>query len=115
MGITFTTFRKSENISLSKDTLIILLHGTESSVFNSFNTFVIILLGPIALFDWIQLVGGSMSAGDVQEKKIVSSIKSEGITYSHLLLKERESQLIWQIHIYFSDVSDVFLQSIFKL
>ena len=56
-----------------------------------------------------------MSAGDVWERKIVSSIKSERLTKSHLLLKEKESQLIRQIHICFSDVLDVFLQSIFKL
>ena len=74
MGITFATFRKSGNIPLLKDTLIISLNGSESSVLNSFNIFVGILLGPIALFGLMQLIKNSMSAGVVGERKIVSSL-----------------------------------------
>ena len=46
----FATFRKSGNVPLLKDTLIISLNGSESSVLNSFNILVGMLLGPIALF-----------------------------------------------------------------
>ena len=56
-------FKKSGNISLLKDTLIISLNGSESSVLNSFIIFVGMLLGPIALFGLMQLITDSMSAG----------------------------------------------------
>ena len=56
IGITFATFRKSENIPLLKDTLIISLNGSDISVFNSFNVFVGMLLGLIALFGLMQLI-----------------------------------------------------------
>ena len=74
MGITFATFRKSGNIPLLKDTLIISLNGSESSLLNSFNILVGMLLGPIALFGLIQLIRDSMSAGVAGERKIVSSV-----------------------------------------
>ena len=61
-------FRKSGNIPLLKDTLIILLNGSESSVLSSFNIFVGMLLGPIALFGLIQLIRDSMSAGPLEER-----------------------------------------------
>ena len=57
-----------------EDTLIISLNGSESSVLNSFNIFVGMLLGPIALFGIMQLIKDSMSAGVVGERKIVSSV-----------------------------------------
>ena len=41
---------------------------------NFFNIFVGMLLGPIALFGLIQLIKDSMSAGVVEERKIVSSV-----------------------------------------
>ena len=41
---------------------------------NSFNIFVGMLLGPIALFALIQLIKDSMSAGVVGLRKIVSSV-----------------------------------------
>ena len=74
MGITFATFRKSGNIPLLKDTLIISLNGSESSVLNSFNIFVDMLLGSVALLDLIQFIRDSSSAGVVGEGKIVSSV-----------------------------------------
>ena len=49
MGITFETFRKSGNIPLLEDTLIISLNGSERSVLNSFDIFDDTLLGPVAL------------------------------------------------------------------
>ena len=49
MGITFETFRKSGNIPLLEDTLIISLNGSERSVLNSFDIFDGTLLGPVAL------------------------------------------------------------------
>ena len=61
-------FRKSGNIPLLKDTLIISLNGSESSVLSSFNIFVGMLLGPIALFGLIQLIRDSMSAGPLEER-----------------------------------------------
>ena len=67
MGITFATFRKSGNIPLLKDTLIISLNGSESSHLNSFNILVGMLLGQIALFGLMQLIRDSMSAGVVGE------------------------------------------------
>ena len=69
MGITFATFRKSGNIPLLKDTLITSLNGSESSVLNSFNIFVGMLLGTIALFGLMQLIRDYMSAGVVGGKK----------------------------------------------
>ena len=74
MGITFATSRKSGNIPLLKDTLIISLNGSESSVLNSFNIFVGMLLGPIALLDLMQFIRDFTSAGAVGERKIVSSV-----------------------------------------
>ena len=74
MRITFATFRKSGNIPLLKDTLIISLNGSESSVLNSFNIFVGMLLGPIALLDLMQFIRDSASAGVVGERKIVASV-----------------------------------------
>ena len=67
MRITFATFEKSGNIPLLKDTLIISLNGSESSVLNSLNIFVGILLGSIALFVLMQLNRDSLSG----ERKIV--------------------------------------------
>ena len=61
-------FRKSGTIPLLKDTLIISLNGSESSVLSSFNIFVGMLLGPIALFGLIQLIRDSMSAGPLEER-----------------------------------------------
>ena len=61
-------FRKSGNIPLLKDTLIKSLNGSESSVLSSFNIFVGMLLGPIALFGLIQLIRDSMSAGPLEER-----------------------------------------------
>ena len=72
--IRFATFRKSENIPLLEDTLIISLNGSESSVLNSFNTFVGMLLGPIALFGLMQLIKAYMSARAAGERKMVSSV-----------------------------------------
>ena len=69
MGITFATFRKSGNIPLLKDTLIISLNGSESSVLNSFNIFVGMLLGPVALLVLMQLIRDSTSAGVAGGKK----------------------------------------------
>ena len=43
-------------------------------LWNSFNIFVGMLLGPIALFGLMQLVKDSMSAGVAGERKIVSSV-----------------------------------------
>ena len=75
IGITFATFRKSGNILLLKDTLIISLNDSESSVLNYFNIFVVgMLLGSVALFGLMQLTKDSMSAGVVGERKIVSSV-----------------------------------------
>ena len=73
-NITFATFRKSGNIPLLKDTLIISLNGSESPVLNSFSIFVGILLGPVALFGLMQLIRDSMSAGVVGKRKIVSLV-----------------------------------------
>ena len=70
----FATFRKSGNIPLLKDALIISLNGYESSVLNYFNIYVGMLLGPIALFDLMQLIRYSMSAGVAGERKIVSTV-----------------------------------------
>ena len=67
MGLTFATFKKSGNIPLLKDTLIISLNGSESSVLNSLNIFVGMLLGSIALFALMQLIRDSLSG----ERKIV--------------------------------------------
>ena len=67
MGLTFATFKKSGNIPLLKDTLIISLNGSESSVLNSLNIFVGMLLGSIALFVLMQLIRDSLSG----ERKIV--------------------------------------------
>ena len=50
MGITFAIFRKSGNIPLLTDTLIRSHNGSESSVLNSFDIFVGMLLGQITLF-----------------------------------------------------------------
>ena len=69
MGITFATFRKSGNVTLLEDTLIISLNGSENSVLNSFNIFVGMLLGPIALFGLMQLIRDSMCTGVVGGKK----------------------------------------------
>ena len=78
MGITFATFRKSGNIPLLKDTLIISLNGSESSVLNSFNIFVGMLLGPVALLGLMQLIRDSTSAGGVGERKIIPSVQDNG-------------------------------------
>ena len=43
-------------------------------LWNSFNIFVGMLLGPIALFHLMQLVKDSMSAGVAGERKVVSSV-----------------------------------------
>ena len=51
----FATSKKSGNVPLLKDILIISLNGSESSVLNSFNIFVGMLLGPIVLFGLMQL------------------------------------------------------------
>ena len=67
MGLTFATFKKSGNIPLLKDTLIISLNGSESSVLNSLNIFVGMLLGSIALFVLMQLIRDSLFG----ERKIV--------------------------------------------
>ena len=53
---------------------ILILNGSESSVLNSFNIFVGMLLGPIALFGLMQLIRNSASAGVVGKRKIISSI-----------------------------------------
>ena len=55
-------------IAFEPDTLIISLNGSESSVLSSFNIFVGMLLGPIALFGLIQLIRDSMSAGPLEER-----------------------------------------------
>ena len=73
-GNNVCNFTKSGNIPLLKDTLIISLNGSESSVLNSFNIFVGMLLGLIALFGLMQLIRDSMSAEVVGERKIVSSV-----------------------------------------
>ena len=70
----FATFRKSGNTPLLKDTLIVSLNGSESSVLNSFNIFVVMLLEQIALFSLMQLIKDSISAGVVGERKIVLSV-----------------------------------------
>ena len=70
IGITFAIFRKSGNIPLLKDTLIISLNGSESSVWNYFNIFVAMLLQSIALFGLLQLLKDSLSAGVVGEKRL---------------------------------------------
>ena len=69
IGITFAIVRKSGNIPLLKDTLIISLNGSESSVLNYFNIFVGMLLKSIALFGLLQLLKDSLSAGVVGEKR----------------------------------------------
>ena len=71
MGITFATFRKSGNVTLLEDTLIISLNRSESSILNSFNIFAGMLLGPIDLyrFGLMQLIRDSMSTGVVGGKK----------------------------------------------
>ena len=74
MGITFATFRKSENIPLLKDTYIISLNGSESSILNFFNVLVGMLLGPIALLHLMQLIRDSTFPGVVGERKIVSPV-----------------------------------------
>ena len=74
IGIAFATFVKSENIRLLKDTLIISLNGSRSSVLNYFNIFLDMLLGLIALFGSMQLIKYSMSAGVVGEGKIISNL-----------------------------------------
>ena len=74
MGITFVIFRKSGNIPLLKDTLIISLNGSESSDLNSFNIFVGMLLQPIVLFGLMQLIRDPTSAGVFWERKIASSV-----------------------------------------
>ena len=63
------TFRKLGNIPLLKDTLIISLNSSESSVWSSFNIFVCMLLERRALFSLMQLIKNSMSAGVVGEKR----------------------------------------------
>ena len=52
------------------------LNGSESSVLNSFNVFVDIdmLLWPMDLFSFMQLIKNSMSAGGAREREIVSSV-----------------------------------------
>ena len=55
MGITFVTFRKSGNIPLLKDTLIILLNGSESSDLNSFNIFCWYAVGANS-FIWLNAI-----------------------------------------------------------
>ena len=49
-------FRKSGIIPLLKYTLIISLNYSESSVLNSFNGFIGMLFGPVALFGLMQLI-----------------------------------------------------------
>ena len=44
---------------------------------------------------------------------IMFNLRNEKVIF--IVFKVKESQLIRQIHFYSSDVSDVFLQSIFKL
>ena len=74
MEITFAIFGKSGNIALLKDKLVISLNGSKSSVLNSFNIFIGMLLGPIDLLDLMQLIRDFTSAGVVGERKIVSSV-----------------------------------------
>ena len=74
MGITFAIFRKSGNIPLLTDTLIRSHNGSESSVLNSFDIFVGMLLGQITLFGSMEWIKDSMSAGVVGERKIVASV-----------------------------------------
>ena len=66
--------RKPGNIPLLKDIFIISVNGSESSILNSFNTFLGILVGLIALFHLMHLSGDSVSVGVVGERKIVSLI-----------------------------------------
>ena len=80
IGVTFLTFRKSRNIPLLKDTLIVSLNGSENSVLNSFNIYAGMLLGPIALFGLMQLKQNFnaskvyVSAGVVRERKIIINL-----------------------------------------
>ena len=74
MGITFAIFRKSGNIPLLTGTLIRSHNGSESSVLNSFDIFVGMLLGQITLFGSMEWIKDSMSAGVVGERKIVASV-----------------------------------------
>ena len=55
----FGTYRKSGNIASLKDTLIKSLNCSESSAWNYVNTFVGMLLGPIALFGLMQVIKDS--------------------------------------------------------
>ena len=61
--------RKSGNILLLKDMLIISVNVSESSVLNSL-IFAGMLLMLIALFGLMQLIRDSVSAGVVVERKI---------------------------------------------
>ena len=70
----FATFRKSGNITLLNDLLIMSLNGSGSSVLNSFNVCVAMLLGSMDLFGLMQLIKNSMSAGGAREREIVSSV-----------------------------------------
>ena len=71
MGITLAILSRFENMSCLKDRFIISLKGFENSFLNNFKILVGILLGPLALFVYIELVRLSMSSGRVGERKIV--------------------------------------------
>ena len=62
-----------------KDTLIISLNGCESLLLNSFNIVVGMLLGPIALFSFMQLIKDYMSAGVVGPGWYPGIVRNTGI------------------------------------
>ena len=68
-GITFATFGNLRNIPLLKDMLIISHNGSASSVVSSFNIFVDMLLGPIALFGLMRLIRDASSAKVVEKER----------------------------------------------
>ena len=70
IGKTFAILRIFGNTPLLKD-IFIIFKGFENSFLNSFKIFVGILLGPLALFVFSELVSSSMSSGIVGERKIV--------------------------------------------
>ena len=76
--MTSATFRKSGNIPLSKDMLIISVNVPESLVLNHFNVFSGTLLMSIALFGLMQLIRDSMTTGAVGGKKdrFISSLSN---------------------------------------
>ena len=71
MGMTFAILSRFGNMPWLKDKFIISLKGFENLFLNNSKILVGILLGPLALFVFIDFIRTSMSSGRVGERKIV--------------------------------------------